>query len=277
MSWYDRLIALEKTTLRDNRISGVNSDSGSSSSNSTNNSMMHNTDNNHYISVKDLDDPIYLEPTTVFFGGPPGIGKRQTLRILAKDSRYLVSRINYQTLYTAYMGDNDAIMRHLLTRRLGNMIYEHTALCLVYVHQIVTSIAIDKNKNISFIEAYEFYESCRSFQRRESQQYNSWREQQMLLCLDLRGCYFRRSTKRIASIYHYVLAYLAAMAEHQLYPRMHMLIIIDPNDIDSTAERLGIYTYAKNLSLRTSQVVFCHDYGAVIKQLCAMHRPSSII
>lgn len=285
MSWYDRLVALEKTHHNYNTsdvISGGNSSSSNSSLNSSNGGGGGgsgggdaHSNNNNYIIAK--DDPIYLEPTTVFFGGPPCLGKRQTLRILAKDSRYLVSRINYQTLYAAYMGDNDAIMRHLLTRRIGAMIYEHTALCLVYVHQVVATVPIEKCKNISFIDAYEFYEYCRNLQRRDSQRYNSWREQPMLLCLDLRGCYFRRSLKRLASPYHYILAYLAAMAEHQLYPRTHMLIIIDPNDVDSTAERLGIYTYAKNLSLRTSQVGFCHDYGTVIKHLCAMHRPLSII
>lgn len=227
-------------------------------------------------SIMDADEE-YAEPTMVFFGGPPGIGKRRALRLLVHDSRYTVSRINYQTLKVAYLGDDKMVLRHLLTRRVGNMIYEHTGLCFEYVHRMVSSEIERRDGDClpkSTSDVYAFYETCRETQRREMQRYSQWREQQMLIALDLRGCYFKRMLpKRLPAAYLYIIAYLAAIAEHQFYPRTYMLAIVDEKDEDPMAERLGLYELVKSLVSRTCQMAFCHDYVAVIDYLCVMHRP----
>lgn len=213
----------------------------------------------------------------VFFGGPPGVGKRQLLRALLADNCCAVSMLNYRTLRSAYSNNDEAVLRHLLARRVGKLIYEHTVLCLLHVHRVVREEVEKRGRVCEFegmLEAYGFYEACRKRQQVKLPS-GEWREHRMLFLLDLRGNYFRRMLEhRLPGVYHYAIAYLAIMAEQQrLYPRARMLIVVDEHDEDRTAARLGLYELAKSLATRRSETVsLCKDSERAIHMLRAMHR-----
>lgn len=287
MSWCERLKAINANLNRDVRVSSSSRDDETTTSDddvvvvgydiATSVERAQMSARN----AADCDhDSAYGEPEAVFLGGPPGVGKHRILRSLYNDRRYLVSRINYRTLSIAYKGDVTSVIKHLTFRRTGNMIYEHTNLCIEFVYNVIhTEVARrfgDSDSLLGILDVYKFYDFCRDTQRRRSSLYARWRYQQMLLLLDLRGSYFAKMINRYPYLYLYIIAYLSIMGEYRLYPHTVMLLVYDERDKDAKADRLGIYELVENLCSRVNQISICRDVDCAREQLKMMHRPLSI-